>query len=136
MSIPEFTPEQAAKVAEFEAAPTPPEVLREQVARELWAADAEVDVDQLSGETPQRLYRLADAALAVFRGQQDPAVQRVLALAEQWEREEAGPREERAKCYPSSGPWAIDHAKLITRAATYRTCAGNLRRAAIGGDGR
>lgn len=67
----DFTPEQAAKLAEFDAAPTPPEIMRERVAHALWEAhvidvDAPVPVEWPNVSDVERWRSLADTAMAVF----------------------------------------------------------------------
>ena len=66
----------AARIAPFEAAPVPEEVLREKVAAAIscqYTCDGEPHVTDVAR-------RYADAALAVFRDQPDPRLARVLAL--------------------------------------------------------
>ena len=68
----DFTPEQAAKLAEIEAAPDAPESLRERVARACWGAAHINDSDwPLLNEYARDMYLgIADAAIAVMRGEQ------------------------------------------------------------------
>lgn len=71
----DFTPDEAAKVAQIEAAPDAEESLRERVARAIWEADFNSLSDhgvtwENEAETNRKDYRnLADAAIAVMRGE-------------------------------------------------------------------
>jgi len=81
----------AARLDRFDrGVPNPPEVARERVAIVLCDVDAG-DSGYPWVEAPEGVRnayrRLADAALAVIGDQQDPAVQRVLALIAEYERE-------------------------------------------------
>lgn len=94
MTAADLSPAEAARVAAFDAAPVPPEVLREQVATAIMLADIDdlevdsrVQLNRVEGlwlkadkhfpEDTANYRLLADAALAVVAGQPHPAVQRV-----------------------------------------------------------
>jgi len=88
VTAPDLSPAEAAVVARFDAAPVPKEVMREQVARELWTTGLQPSIYgrtpwEALGESARADYRrLADAALAVIRQQPNEAVQRVGALCD------------------------------------------------------
>lgn len=81
----ELSAAEAATVAAFDAAPYPPEVLREKAARALHDDDCDCEEWPCSDGWHRKYRRMADAALAVVQ-QQDTtaAVQRVLALCDQF----------------------------------------------------
>ena len=91
VTVGEMTDHTAASTGEFAArldrfdrgVPNPPEVVRDRVALAIAEADRENHGVEWARLDPweQAVYRrLADAALAAIGDQQDPAVQRVLAL--------------------------------------------------------
>ena len=82
MTAPELSPAEAAKLARFESAPVPPEVLREQVARAMWEGASvgrggAAPWDRAASYVHDFYRQIADAALAVIP-QQGAAVQRGL----------------------------------------------------------
>jgi hypothetical protein len=82
----EFTAEQAATLARFEAAPAP-ESVRERVARAMHDADGTCFYGW-GNDCPraEKYHHLAEAALDVLRGpatEAEKAVERVLALADE-----------------------------------------------------
>lgn len=81
----DLTAEQAAKLAEFEAAEDAPESIRERVARAMWEADFPDDECGCPDYWIDIYHGRADAAIAVLRGpatEADKAVERVLELCD------------------------------------------------------
>jgi len=88
MSAPELSPEERATVDRFEAAPEPPEILRERVAAALWEGQEWYYVcpwSEVGAQSRANFLHLTDAAIAVLSGPSsdaDAALERVRALAE------------------------------------------------------